>query len=115
MDLKIQERRIHKRSEAAININYRVAKNIFSITTSSKDISLGGVSFFVQQRLSKGVPLELCMSFPNEVECSEMPVSVVWRSDSNNIRFPFIVGVEFNNLKDSQRAIINNYLRQQSN
>ena len=115
MSLKIQERRLDQRIEATIDINYRIAKNIFSITTSSKDISLGGISFFAQHRVNKGVLLELSMSFSGGLNCLEMPVSVIWRSDSNNIRFPFVVGVKFNNLKNSQQSIINNYIRQHPN
>jgi len=115
MSINTKERRSHKRHKVTLSINYRVAKNIFSITTQSRDMSLGGISFFVQQRLSRGVLLELNISFPGEIECFEMPASVTWRSDSTNIKFPFVIGVKFDNLKDSQHAIINSYLKQHPN
>lgn len=114
----MQEKRRFVRIEWPIVVQYKTLEEPFTKDQiKGKDVSEGGVSFIVYERLSKGTRLDLQIQTPFDSLPVFVKGKVVWiRNIGEEHKKTFEVGVEFTeiNPRDQKRfkAYINNEIKE---
>jgi c-di-GMP-binding flagellar brake protein YcgR len=110
-----KERRKHVRFKKILPINYTVEKKLhLKSTTTSVDISEGGMKLLTHEKLNKGAILDLKIKLDNTAEEVEVEGQVVWCEDiktkaSSDERL-FYIGMQFSALKESSGKRLVDYV-----
>jgi c-di-GMP-binding flagellar brake protein YcgR len=108
------EKRIHPRLSAKISIKYRVIEDQKEIetvlerkkkeqTTSTVDVSLGGLYIVSEQVLNLGSILRLDISLPNQTALISAFAEVVWANETGG-------GLHFLAMKEEDVTMLKTYL-----
>ena len=119
---KTSERRIFSRLAANVNVAYRVVKNartpeeteesIQETEAFTKDISAGGLAFFLKEGLEQGSILELRIELPGQKE-SVRCLAKVMRLQSIEGTIFFEIAVCFLDLSGRDRQLLDKYVERE--
>jgi len=92
----MDERRRYIRIDESLKISYRVVSPPDGWGNStSMNISEGGISFPIDQRLLPGLILDLRVNLSGSMEPIEATGEVIWINNRTTAQFPYVVGVKF--------------------
>ena len=111
-----KERRAHARFKRALNVVYVLQKkpNLRN-NVKTVDISEGGVKLLMDEKLCKGVVMNVRLEIPGTKKVIEIEGEVVWSEevkckDNPNKRF-FHAGIMFSAIKEPEAKAYINYMR----
>lgn len=111
-----RERRKHVRFKKCLEITYIVKKGANSKKGGeTMDISEGGIKLLLDEKLNKGMVLDLIIELPDSKRTAEVEGEVVWsedvkEKDASGKRL-FYSGVMFSAIKDPSGRSIIDYIR----
>lgn len=107
------ERRKFVRLKDSLKIGYRsINDDVVGRDSFSTDIGGGGISIPVANRVKPGTRLELEISLPKQDKPVAVTGEVVWLNTRDDVDFPFVIGVRFNNIDPFDRGKILKYITQ---
>lgn len=107
------ERRKFVRLKDSLKIGYRsINDDVVGRDSFSTDIGGGGISIPVANRVKPGTRLELEISLPKQDKPVVVTGEVVWLNTRDDVDFPFVIGVKFNNIDPFDRGKILKYITQ---
>lgn len=105
----MQERRRYIRIPEGSQISYEVVPNQKTRSYVTKDISQGGIRFFVHEFISKNSILRIKLTLRDKTVCFEAMVKLVWiREVPLSERYE--IGVEFINLPGKAAEYLIGYI-----
>ena len=110
----MKERREYIRLSESLKIFYKVLDSQGASRKGSftEDLSGGGIRFAVNHHLEIGSCIELSLYLLDEKEPVVAQGEVMWLRERDDIKFPYIVGIKFVDIKPFERGKILNYIRQ---
>lgn len=108
--MKKRERRRNIRVNDYAGINYQIANEQRRLGCRNKDISEGGISYFLNEHLKIGTFLKLWVYLSDAEEPVFVLGKLVWQKTLSGIEFPFEAGVEFKMIEEVTRHRLRNYL-----
>jgi c-di-GMP-binding flagellar brake protein YcgR len=108
----MEERRRFVRINKNVRISYRVQKGFLRTETKSKNVSQGGISFAIPQRLADGVVIEMQIHILDSDSSIDALGKVLWSYPVTNEQHPFMVGVEFIEISPAAQRILLKVLNQ---
>lgn len=106
-----EERRQFKRINEAITVSYRRLTDCYISSSSTNDISAGGISLPTLQRFKTGIILDLKIRLTEASEPIEAIGEVMWVKEIENSKYPFVIGVRFIKMEAPGRFKIINYVK----
>lgn len=113
-----EERRKYQRFDIELELKYNLvsaSKSIYS--TSSKNVSKGGISLLVYEILPKDSLIEMEISVPGEKNVLRAKGRVVWCEDQNSPEHldktgkrTFTAGIEFVDTDKNEKSILMDYI-----
>ena len=100
------ERRRHPRAEATLNVSYRAGSFGELIRDETVDLSIGGMFIKTGQDLPMGAEVTFHLVTDKEGGLIEGKAKVVRKSDGTG-PIPLGVGLEFENLEEPSRSMMN--------
>ena len=110
------ERRRYPRLKAAL-IEYSLLDNNLQELSFTKDVSIGGVCIILADEIPLNTILSLNIYLPNHNNPIHLKGKVVWRERSSYhtpSRTYYNVGIEFIDIDDETKQLINNYIQNPS-
>lgn len=105
----VKEKRRYPRLNINVNVEYSVLETSESVAGNTKNISAGGICLIVYEDIKPGTILKLQIYLPDNHNPIQATGKVVWRSKVEVVadkRVRFDTGIEFLDIKDSDRNII---------
>ncbi len=106
----MRERRRFVRIPESSSISYRIMPNIKTGDYLTKDISQGGIRFFVHNFIPRGSLLKIRLNLKNISFSFEAMVRAVWIIEEPRSE-RYEVGVEFINISDEATKHLINYIK----
>jgi len=109
----MRERREYTRlTTNSIPVRHRIGSALLGASSSSEDISAGGVSFSTVQKMDPGMVLNLDLHIPGASRSVSVQGVVVWQTENDSLNSSrFTVGARFSRIGDTDRRVIINYIR----
>lgn len=109
-----EERRLHKRFNKNLEVEYSVEKRPHLKNGSTIDLSKGGIKLLLDEKLPKGTMLGLKVYISEKRRTIEMDAEIVWTSDADKNdpsgkRF-FFSGLKFIAIKEPTGVHLSEYL-----
>ncbi|MFA7677164.1 MAG: PilZ domain-containing protein [Candidatus Omnitrophota bacterium] len=106
----MKERRQSIRINDSLKVSYQVIKSFRLVSTQSKDISEGGMSLPILQRLSPGMALDLEIYLSDSQKPIKATGEIMWSKEVTGLKFPYMVGVKFLKINPAALNRIRNYV-----
>jgi len=104
----VKERRGTVRVEKCLTVVRCSTKYLFETNSLSQDISEDGICLLTPHRIEIGEILKLGIYLPKFKKPVRVTAKVLRRNETNNPKFPFILGMQFLNItKEAYHQIIN--------
>jgi len=109
-----EERRLHKRFDTSLEVEYSVEKRLRLKNSRTVDLSKGGMKLLLDEKLPKDAILSLKIYIPEKGRTIEMEAEVVWTNDADKKdpsgkRF-FFSGLKFIAIKEPVGMHLSEYL-----
>lgn len=109
-----EERRLHKRFEKDLDVEYNVMKRPRLRNGRTVDLSKGGMKLLLDEKLPMGAILALKIHIPERRQTIEVETEVVWTNDADKRdaagkRF-FFSGLKFIAIKEPAGVHLSEYL-----
>ncbi len=106
---KTKERRGHIRSNKSLTVTLCPSKYLLKNDFLTKDISEGGICLLTRYKMEIGENVNLGIYLPGSKKPALAVGKVVRRNETNDIKFPFLLGIEFTEIdSDAYQQIRNN-------
>ena len=109
-----EERRLYKRFDKGLEVEYSVEKGHHLKKGSTVDLSRGGMKLLLDEKLPKGAILDMKIHIPEKKRTIELEADVVWTNDADKKdpsgRRLFFSGVKFITIKEPAGTNLSEYL-----
>ncbi len=119
---KAPDRRIFARLSVNVNVGYRIVKNArapeetnesgIEAEAVTKDISAGGLTFYLKEGIAEGSILELCIELPSQKEPIKCLAKVMRYQSIDGTAF-FETAVYFLDLSSRDRQLLDKYVEKE--
>ena len=107
---RVVDRRQSQRGELIVRVDYATVDELFSEFT--RDVHEGGLFIETDSPEEPGESVKLLIRLPKLEHSLELEGRVAWVCEGGEVDFPPGMGVEFQNLPDAARKIINEVVRE---
>ncbi|MDD3296457.1 MAG: PilZ domain-containing protein [Candidatus Omnitrophica bacterium] len=111
----MKERRQHIRINDSLKVSYQVIKSFRLVVTQSKDVSEGGISLPILQRLSPGMVIDLEIYLSDSQKPIKATGEIMWLKEIKDLKFPYMVGIKFLKIDSASLNRIRTYVLKKLN
>ena len=106
-----QERRKHPRIKDTLKVTLCSSQYLLDHDLLTKDISEGGICLLSPYYMELGKTVELGIYLPDQRKPLITTGKIMKRNETNDVKFPFILGIEFVDIDSESYKHICNYIR----
>jgi len=107
----MKERRKYIRIAESLIVGYRLLKELRGVTTSSKDISEGGMRMPILHKIKAGFFLELDIYLSEHSKPIMAVGEIIWVNEKKGQKFPFEAGIKFTKINPTALGKLRCYIR----
>ncbi|MEI8349260.1 MAG: PilZ domain-containing protein [Candidatus Omnitrophota bacterium] len=106
----MSERRKNIRIHKSLIVRFKLPKGYLGMSSRSDNISEDGMRMGALQRFEPGMSLQLNFNLQEYTDPVIVNATVVWVDYKKQSYFPFVLGLRFINLADSDRPRLRDYI-----